>query len=223
VRSVCGPGETSLRRCSSPPSGRAASNALIRGASIGALVAFTLCRTAGAQSSAAATPEQAPVEAPTSAPVDAASPPVDGDHAEVAAIVMQSVSEVKLCGLATQKSQNADVRSLCRKASADSARTAIAGMQLARRLGARGVKFESAPETPTVLDSLAQYAGEEFDRKFLIVQIQEGAADEQAIRYGAEFASDAAVKSYENGVLPKIADRVELAEGALRRLAETPP
>jgi predicted outer membrane protein len=209
VRSVCGRGETSLRRCSSPPSGRAAlSNALIRGASIGALVAFTLCRAAGAQSSAAATPEQAPA---------------DGDHAEVAAIVMQSVSEVKLCGLATQKSQNADVRSLCRKASADSARTAIAGMQLARRLGARGVKFESAPETPTVLDSLAQYAGEEFDRKFLIVQIQEGAADEQAIRYGAEFASDASVKSYENGVLPKIADRVELAEGALRRLAETPP
>jgi predicted outer membrane protein len=178
--------------------------------SVGALVMLALCRSAGAQGSGSATP--APVPSATAAPVD-------GDRGEVAAIVMESVSEVKLCGLATEKSQNADVRSLCRRASADSARTAIAGMQLAQTLGATGVKLQSSPDTRVVLDSLAQYSGKDFDREFLLTQIEAAAADEQAIEYAAQVATDTAVRSYENGVLPKLEDRVNLAEAALSRIA----
>jgi predicted outer membrane protein len=188
--------------CNAPDRYFALPRFLIRAASISGLVLLAVCRGAGAQSSG-----------------DAAAP-LDGDRAEVATIVMQSVSEVKLCSLATQKSQNADVRSLCRKASADSAKTAIAGLQLEQTLGATGVKLQPSPDTPTVLDSLAQYSGEAFDREFLLTEIQNGAGDEQDLRYAAEFSADRAVKSYEDGVLPKIENRVALAEGALRRLGE---
>lgn len=191
--------------CNAPDRNLAWPRFLIRAASISALVLLGVSRSAGAQSSG-----------------DAAAP-LDGDRAEVATIVMQSVSEMKLCSLATQKSQNADVRSLCRKASADSAKTAIAGLQLEQKLGAAGVKLQPSPDTPTVLDSLAQYSGEAFDREFLLTEIQNGAGDEQDVRYAAEFAADRAVKSYEDGVLPKIENRVTLAEGALRNLTETTP
>jgi predicted outer membrane protein len=201
-------------RLSPKPPGGGHAVLLIRVLSVTGLVLLVLCRSAGAQSSDSATPAPMPVET---------AAPVDGDRGEVAAIVMQSVSELKLCGLATQKSQNADVRSLCRKASVDSARTAIAGMQLAQTLGAREVKLQPAPDTPGLLDSLAQYSGKDFDREFLLTQIQTGAGDEQAIEYAAEVAIDAAVKSYENGVLPKLEDRVALAEGALSRISEAAP
>jgi predicted outer membrane protein len=178
---------------------------LSRVLSVAALVVLAICPEASAQSTS-----------------DATSAPLDGDRAEVATIVMHSVGEVKLCGLASQRSQNADVRSLCRKASADSAHAAIAGMQLAQRLGASGVKLQSSPQTSEALDALAQYSGQDFDRKFLLKEIDDGSSDEQDIRYAAEVAADTSVKSFENGVLPKIEDRVELAEGALRRMTETP-
>lgn len=181
-----------------------------RVAGAGALIVLALSGPAGAQSTSdGATPA-------------ATALPVDGDRAEVAAIVMQSVSEVKLCSLAAERSKNSDVRSLCRKASADSAKTALAGLQLEQTLGARGLKLQSSPGTSAVLDTLAQYSGQEFDREFLLTFIHDGAADEQAIGYAAEFTTDKSVKSYEDNVLPKIADRVELAEGALRRISETP-
>jgi predicted outer membrane protein len=199
-----------------PIVGRAAGpSALIRALVVSALVMLAVGPSAGAQSGS---------DPPTPVPAAAATAaPVDGDRTEVAAIVMESVSEVKLCGLATQKSQNADVRSLCRKASADSARAAIAGMQLAQTLGARGVKLQSSPDTTVVLDSLAQYSGQEFDRAFLLAQIQDGADAEQDIRYAAEVATDTSVRSYENAVLPKLEDRLALAEGALRRISEAAP
>jgi predicted outer membrane protein len=178
-----------------------------RVASFGPLLVLALLVPAGAQSS---------VNDTTPA---AAATPVDGDRAEVATIVMQSVSEVKLCSLAVEKSQNTDVRSLCRKAASDSARTALAGMQLAQTLRAPEVKFQSSPGTPAVLDFLGQYSGDEFDRQFLLMQIQNGAGDEQDIRYAAEVAADRSIKSYEKDVLPKLEDRVMLAEGALRKLS----
>jgi hypothetical protein len=216
--------EISLRRCSNARGGPFARfGELMRTVSISAFVMFALCRTAGAQSAGGA-PSPAPADSATSAPVNGAtSAPIDGDRAEVATIVMQSVSEVKLCGLATQKTHNADVRSLCRKASSDSARTALAGMQLAQTLRAPEVKFQSSPGTPAVLDFLGQYSGDEFDRQFLLMQIQNGAGDEQDIRYAAEVAADTSVKSYEKDVLPKLEDRVMLAEGALRKMSETTP
>jgi predicted outer membrane protein len=177
----------------------------------GALILLVLAGPAGAQTtSAGATPVP-----------PAAS--LDGDRAEVTAIVMQSVSEVKLCGLAAEKSQDTDVRSLCRKASADSAQDAVAGLQLAQTLGARGLKVQSSPDTSALLEKLARYSGREFDREFLLAQINDGAADEQAIEFAARFTPDKSVKSYEDNVLPKIANRVELAEGALRRISETQP
>jgi predicted outer membrane protein len=156
------------------------------------------------------------------APPASTGSPVDGDRAEVTAIVMQSVGEVKLCSLAAERSQNTEVRSLCRKASADSAKDAVAGLQLAQTLGARGLKLQPSPDTSAALDKLARYSGEEFDREFLLTQIHDGAADEQAIGFAAGFTPDKSVKTYEDNVLPKIADRVELAEGALRRMSEAP-
>jgi predicted outer membrane protein len=149
--------------------------------------------------------------------------PADGDRAVVATIVMDAVTEVKLCGLAIEKSQNADVRLLCRKASADNARTAIAGMQLAQTLGATDVKLQPSPDTPAVLDSLAQYSGREFDREFLLGQIEADENDEHTIRYAAEFALDTSVKQYENSLLPKVEKHLDSAESALRRVSEAAP
>jgi predicted outer membrane protein len=180
-----------------------------RAGGLSALIVLSLLGPAAAQTASGGAPP-------------AAASPVDEDRAEVGQIVMQSVGEVKLCSLAAEKSQNPEVRSLCRKASADSAKAALAGLQLAQKLGDRELKLEPSPDTSAALDKLARYSGQEFDREFLLAQIHDGAADEQAIGFAAGFTPDKSVKSYEDNVLPKIADRVELAEGALRGISETP-
>jgi putative membrane protein len=149
--------------------------------------------------------------------------PNDGDRAMVATIVMSAVTEVKLCSLAFAKSQSDDVRTFCRKASADHAGTAIQGMQLAQTLGDTHVKLEPSPDTSEVLDSLSQYEGHEFDRKFLLAQIEDSENDEHTIRYAAEVASNNSVKHYESAVLPKVEKDLDLAESALRNLSETQP
>jgi predicted outer membrane protein len=179
---------------------------------VGLIAAFMLTggATVGAQTS-------------DSALAPAAAAPVDAERAAVATIVMNAVTQVKLCALATEKSTNGDVKTLCRKVSTDNARTALAGMQLARTLGASEVKFEPQPDTSEVLDSLLQYSGSEFDRQFLLGQIESDETDENSVRYAAEFASDPAVHRYESGVLPSVEQHLLLAETALRRLSEATP
>jgi len=149
--------------------------------------------------------------------------PIEGDRAEVASIVMHAVTEVKLCDLAVEKSQDAGVRSLCRKAAADSARTAIQGMQLAQTIGATAAKLQPSPDTPDVLNTLEHYTGHDFDRKFLLGEIEDDEDAAHAIRYAAEVATDTSVKRYENSVLPKIENHLELAESALRGVSEAAP
>ncbi len=180
---------------------------LARSASIAALLLFALTSSAEAQN----VPEMA---TPT---------PVDADRAAVAAIVMESVSDVKRCGLATEKSNDPEVRLLCRKGSAESARTAIAGMQLAQTLGGPAAKLQPSPGTSAELDTLAQYSGQDFDREFLLAEIRDRSGEELDVRYAVEVANDKSVKSYEDGVLPKLADQLERAEGALRRISEASP
>jgi hypothetical protein len=121
----------------------------------------------------------------------------DLDRSTVVTLVMNAVTQVKLCGLALEKSQNADVRSLCRKASSDGARTAIAGMQLAQAIGATDAKLQP---------------------------VAENAEDEEhTLRYVVEVTTDTSVKRYESTVLPKIESHLELAESALRGVAESAP
>jgi predicted outer membrane protein len=160
--------------------------------------------------------------AQTAAPASTPATLAD-DRAVVTTIVMNAVTEVKLCGLALAKSQSSDIRTLCRRASADNARTAIQGMQLAQKIGASDAKLEPAPQTPEVLDSLAQYSGDEFDRKFIFDQIEDAENDEHSLRYAQEVATEAAVRHYEDAVLPTVEVRLDLAEAALRKMSETAP
>lgn len=149
--------------------------------------------------------------------------PGDSDRAAVAAIVMGAVTEVQLCGLAIEKSQSPDVRSFCRNVATDHTRTAIAGMQLAQKLGAGEVKLQAAPGTPARIEALAQFSGHDFDRAFLLAQIEDHENDQDTIRYATEVATDSAVKRYEDGVLPKVEKFLHLAEGALNTISRDQP
>jgi len=149
--------------------------------------------------------------------------PISGDRAAVAEAVMNVVTEVKLCGLATEKSQNGEVRSLCRSLSAENARMALAGLQLAQRLGATDVKLAPAPDTPAVLDALGQYSGKAFDREFLFAAIKNDEDGEHSMRYAVEVTTDAAVKRYLSAVLPRVETHLDLAESVLRRVSESMP
>jgi putative membrane protein len=147
----------------------------------------------------------------------------DLDRSTVVTLVMNAVTQVKLCGLALEKSQNADVRSLCRKASSDGARTAIAGMQLAQAIGATDAKLQPVADTSAKIDALTQFSGHDFDREFLLAQIENAEDEEHTLRYVVEVTTDTSVKRYESTVLPKIESHLELAESALRGVAESAP
>jgi predicted outer membrane protein len=220
---------------------RAAGPSVSRVAGAVVVVLFVLCGPAGAQDAgskpttpaaqdAAGKPTSAAQDtgsAPTPAVQDTASAPtagpLDGDRAAVTAIVTSAVSEVKLCGLAIERSRNTDVRSLCRKASADNARTAIAGMQLAQSIGATSATLQPSPAARAELDALEQYSGLDFDREFLLNQIEADENAENNLRYAAEVATDSSVKHYENAVLPRVENNLQQAESALRRVSEAAP
>jgi hypothetical protein len=146
--------------------------------------------------------------------------PIDGDRAVVATIVRHAVSTINLCALATDRSPSADIRQMCRKASADDARIAMSGMQLAQRVGATEIQLQPLPNTPAVLEVLGKYSGHEFDRQFLLKIVELGFSEERTVRYAIEVATDAAIKHYEIAVLRLLEDHLDLAEGALRRVSE---
>ena len=152
-----------------------------------------------------------------------ATPALDDDRAVVGSIVMNAVSELKLCGLAVEKTQSPDIRAFCKRETADDAHTALAGMQLAQRIGASRVKLQPSPGTPQVLDSLAQSEGADFDRKFLLAQIESTENDEHSLRYEVEVATDKSVRRYEGAVLPTVEEHLDLAETALRKISEAGP
>jgi len=155
-------------------------------------------------------------------PAPSASP-ANADRAVLAAIVMSSVAELQQCALATQKTQTPGVKSFCRSAVSAAEQTAIAGMQLAQRIGATDVKLAPSPETPALLDALTQYSGHDFDRAFLLQQIEEHENDQEELRYASDVATNTAVKRYEDSVLPRVQTNLELAEGALHNISQDDP
>jgi predicted outer membrane protein len=74
-----------------------------------------------------------------------------------------------------------------------------------------------------MLDTLAQYSGHEFDRQFLLAQIEKAEDEEHTLRYEVEVTDDVSVRRFETTVLPKIEAHLELAESALRTLSEVTP
>lgn len=185
-----------------------------RAAAVGALVLAVLSCASGADAArvrpAVATPQ------PT-------SPPNDADRATLVTLVMNAMTQVKLCAYALEKTSNAEVRSLCTIASADSARTAVAGMQLAQTIGATGAKLAPSPDTPAKLDALAKFSGRDFDREFLLAQIENAEGEQDTLRYEVEVTTDESVKQYETTVLPKIERHLKLAETALLGVSEAAP
>lgn len=152
----------------------------------------------------------------------AASPESDGRNV-ITTIVRNAVTEVKLCSFAMEKTGRADVRFLCRKASSDNARVALTGMQLAQKLGVTDAKFEASPSVDAQIAALSQLSGVDFERQFLLNQIDAAENDMNTVRYAVEVTTNSAVKRFEWTVLPNVEDRLNLAEGALRRVSEQAP
>jgi predicted outer membrane protein len=151
-------------------------------------------------------------------PVSSAA--LDDDRAVVTTIVMNAVTEIRLCAFALDRSENAEVRSFCRGASSDSARTAAAGMQLAKAIGAAQARLEPAPELQQLVDSFAPLHARDFDRAFLLSQIDRAEEDEHNIRYAMEVASESSLKRYESAVLARVERDFEIAEGVLTHVME---
>ena len=149
--------------------------------------------------------------------------PADMDRTELAAIVMSSVAEVQLCRLADEKTKTADIRAFCRKVANDGAHAAIDGLTLAKRLGATEITLHPTPGTAQIIEGLTQYEGHEFDRAFLLQQIEDREHDQDAIRYAAEVSGDGSVKRFENRVLPSVENDLELAETTLRTITHDTP
>ena len=149
--------------------------------------------------------------------------PVDADRALLSQLVMSSAAEVQQCALAADKTQNPAVRSFCRSAVNDAQQTALAGLQLAKKIGASEVKFAPSPATPAELDSLAQYSGHDFDRAFLLQQIEDHENDQEELRYATDVATNLAVKRYEDSVLPRVEKYLQLAEGTLDSVSANDP
>jgi len=152
----------------------------------------------------------------------AASPESDG-RSVIATIVRNAVTEMKLCSFALEKTDRADVRFLCRKTASDNARVALTGMQLAQKLGVTDAKFEAAPWADVRIDTLSHLSGADFERQFLLGQIDAGENDLNVVRYAVEVTTNGAVKRFEWAVLPNVEDHLNLAESALRRLSEQAP
>jgi len=161
--------------------------------------------------------------AQTTDPGTPGASPIDADRAVLSQIVMSSVAQVQQCALAADKTQSPAVRSFCRSAVNDAQQTALAGLQLAKKIGASEVKFAPSPATPAVLDSLTQYSGHDFDRAFLLRQIEDHENDQEELRYAADVATNVAVKRYEDSVLPRVEKDLQLAEGTLDSISTDGP
>ena len=147
----------------------------------------------------------------------------DGDRRALARIVMSSASEVQLCNFAATKTPTLAVRSYCRNTIRSHARVAIVGMQLAQSLGAADVKFAPLAQTADTLSSLDRYAGHDFDRMFLLEQIEVAEDDEDTAKYALDTVGAAALRRYEQNVLARVQVDLEGAETALHAISGNTP
>ncbi len=145
----------------------------------------------------------------------------DGDRSVLATIVAAAVSEVKMCELAGQQTPSAEIHAFCRSVSVDSGHIAVQAGQLATRLGAGDLAaLVNAPE-PTVVETLADKSGEDFDRSLLLAEIGVDGNSLHAMRYGLEFGTTAPVRRFESSVMPVVRRHLDAAETLLTHLSES--
>lgn len=156
-------------------------------------------------------------------PIGAAASAADSDRATVVAIVRDSVGEMQLCELAFTKSQNADVRTFCRRTVNIHARIAISAMQLAQKIGATDATLQASPATSDELDRLSKQPASDFDRSLMIEEIENHEDEQDLLKYASAVTDDLTVKRYEQRLLPDVERSLGLAEVTLNTIGRDQP
>ncbi len=143
------------------------------------------------------------------------------DKAAVAFIVSDSVGDVQLANLALQKSQTPAVRSFAQTMVADHTKSALQGMDLAKRIDASGAKLEPSEELLIAQQHLARYKGYEFDEEWLKHEITAHQNDIDTVRDAMEVASNAAVMQLELSTLQVDEKHLAMANAAYDEVERT--
>jgi putative membrane protein len=143
------------------------------------------------------------------------------DKAAVAFIVSDSVGDVEMANLALQKSQSAAVRSFAQIMVADHTKSALQGMDVAKRAGAASAKLEPSDELLIAQQHLARYKGYEFDEEWLKHEIAAHQSDIDTVRDAMEVATDPAVMQLELSTLQVDEKHLGLANAAFDEVERT--
>ncbi len=143
------------------------------------------------------------------------------DKAAIAFIVSDAVGDVQLANLALQKSQTAAVRSFAQTMVADHTKSALQGMDLAKRAGATSAKLEPSDELLIEQQHMARYKGYEFDEEWLKHEITAHQNDIDTVRDAMEVASNAAVMQFELSTLQTDEKHLGMANAAYDEVERT--
>jgi putative membrane protein len=173
----------------------------------GAVVALAFAvPSAGPRAQTATPAPPASAQAPTSVTAP--------DLAFILKAAQGGAEEVALGNMATEKADNAKVKSFARQMVEDHTR---ANKDLAALARSRGLGVPDAPDQAgqTVSAALADRSGPEFDREYVAQQVAAHEATLAQFRFAAENAADPDLKAFARRYEPAIAHHLKLAQGLM--------
>ena len=149
------------------------------------------------------------VASPTATPVRAASPRQD-DPTFVMNTAQNGIAEVALTRMASQKSQNAEVKRLAQRLLADHTKV---NNQLKQIASSKTITLPTdvKPEHKEISDRLSKLTGAEFDREFLSVMVQSHEKSITAFQAEANSGTDAEIKAFAEATLPALQEHLRMA------------
>jgi putative membrane protein len=145
---------------------------------------------------------------------------ISNDDAEfVKAAASGGMMEVQLGKMAAEKASNAKVKEFGRRMQQDHSK---ANDELKKIAARKDIKLPAALEGKhkSAVDKLSKLKGDEFDREYMSVMVDDHKEDIDKFQQQADKAKDAEIKKFAKDQLPILKKHLELAEQTRKQVSE---
>lgn len=157
------------------------------------------------------------VASPTATPVRA-EPPRQDDGAFAMNGAQANMAEIALGRLATQKSQNPEVKRFVQRLIADHTQANTALKPLASKKNIT-LPPDVKPEQKATYDRLAKLSGAEFDREFMALMVTNHQKSEAAYQAESTNGADPELKAFAAKLLPTIEEHLRMSQEIASKLS----
>ena len=157
------------------------------------------------------------VASPTATPVRA-EPPRQNDGAFAMNGAQANMAEIALGRLATQKSQNPEVKRFVQRLIADHTQANTALKPLASKKNIT-LPLDVKPEQKETYDRLAKLSGAEFDREFMALMVTNHQKSEAAYQAESTNGTDPELKAFATKLLPTIEEHLRMSQEIASKLS----